>query len=187
MTSLLVGVTPVLVSLGGGDSPTIQNLAVPARNEVQSVTLTGSPTGGTFTLTLGADTTGALAYDASTATVQSALVGLTSIGTGNCTVTGAAGAWILTFISGKAATDIAMLTAAPSLTGGTAPAVVVAEVTKGNAAAASAVIYLDRSPTVTAATGIKIAAGASFGPLSRNGRALYLVSDTAATDVRVIL
>ena len=45
-------------------------------------------TAGTFTLTVGANTTAALAWNASAATVQTALTGLASVGTGNATVTG---------------------------------------------------------------------------------------------------
>ena len=42
-------------------------------NEVQSVTILGSPTGGTFTLTWNGQTTAAIAYNADAATVQAAL------------------------------------------------------------------------------------------------------------------
>lgn len=53
-----------------------------------TVTLTNAPTGGTYTLTFGAQNTSPLAYNASPATVQSALASLTNIGPGNVTVTG---------------------------------------------------------------------------------------------------
>ena len=39
-------------------------------DEVQTVTITGGPTGGTFTLTWGGQTTAAIAYNATAATVQ---------------------------------------------------------------------------------------------------------------------
>jgi hypothetical protein len=48
-------------------------------------------TGGTFTLTFGSLTTTPLPYNASTATVQAALVALASIGAGNATVSGSPG------------------------------------------------------------------------------------------------
>lgn len=51
-------------------------------NEVQSVTITGGPTGGTFTLTYSGQTTGAIAYNATAAAVQAALGALSNIGTG---------------------------------------------------------------------------------------------------------
>lgn len=46
-------------------------------------------TAGTFTITVGADTTGNIAFNATAATVQAALVALASVGAGNATVTGA--------------------------------------------------------------------------------------------------
>ena len=62
-----------------------------------TITLTNSPTGGTYTLTYGAQTTTALSHDASTGTVQAALATLTSIGNGNVTVTGTPGSYTITF------------------------------------------------------------------------------------------
>src|SRR6185312_3240489 len=41
-----------------------------ATDAVQDVQLTGAPTGGTFTLTFGGDTTSSIAYNASAATIQ---------------------------------------------------------------------------------------------------------------------
>jgi YD repeat-containing protein len=46
-----------------------------AADSVQQVQVTGSPTGGTFTLTFNGQTTGSIAYNASAATVQTALQG----------------------------------------------------------------------------------------------------------------
>lgn len=46
---------------------------------------------GTFTLSFGGQTTSAIAHDANAATVQSALAALSSVGSGNVTVTGSAG------------------------------------------------------------------------------------------------
>ena len=63
---------------------------------VQQVALTGSS--GTFTLTFGGQTTAAIAYNATAATVQSALQSLSSIGSGNVLVSGPAGGpcrWIV--------------------------------------------------------------------------------------------
>ena len=54
-----------------------------AADAVQTVKLTGSPTGGTFTLSFGGQTTSGIGYNASAATVDSALEGLSSIGSGN--------------------------------------------------------------------------------------------------------
>ena len=70
----------------------------PVAYGTQLVMLSGSQpiTGGTFTLTSGASTTVAIAYNASAATVQAALV--TILGGGNVVVTGAPGGpWTVTF------------------------------------------------------------------------------------------
>jgi hypothetical protein len=72
--------------------------AIAGTNESQSLTLTGSPTGGTFTLTFGAQTTGVIALNASAATVQAALRALTTIGQYGCVVTGSdGGPYLVTF------------------------------------------------------------------------------------------
>lgn len=57
-------------------------------NEKQRVTVTGSPTGGTFTLTYSGQTTAAIAYNASVATVQAALEALSNIAVGDIFVSG---------------------------------------------------------------------------------------------------
>ena len=57
-------------------------------NEIQLVTITGAPTGGTFTLTWSGQTTSALAYNASAAQVQAALRLLSNINGANVNVTG---------------------------------------------------------------------------------------------------
>ena len=52
-------------------------------NVFQKVALTGSPTGGYFTLTFEGDTTGPIPFDATAAQVQAALEALPNIGPGN--------------------------------------------------------------------------------------------------------
>lgn len=101
-------------------------------NEVQTITISGGVTGGTFTLTFGGQTTAAIAYNASALTVQGALENLSSIGEGNVTVTGAAGGpWTLTFQGTLGDAPQALLTHnIASLTGGT-PAMAHAETTAG--------------------------------------------------------
>lgn len=72
----------------------------------------GYPTGGTFTLTLGANTTAALAYNISAAALQTALEGLASIGSGNVSVIGTAGVYYtVTFIGALANTNVSEITA----------------------------------------------------------------------------
>lgn len=102
-------------------------------NEVQTVTITGAPTGGTFTLTYAGQTTSAIAYNASAATVQSALWALSTIGAGQVSVSGSAGGpYTVTFQGTLASTDVAAMTASgASLTGGSSPSVSVATTTPG--------------------------------------------------------
>jgi len=95
-------IVPVIDNGSGNGNTTIQvpgfitvslNFTYQYPNEVQSVALNGPPTGGTFTLTYGGQTTTSLAYNASAAQVQSALAALSTIGTtlNNVLVTGANG------------------------------------------------------------------------------------------------
>jgi hypothetical protein len=110
-------------------------------NDVQTVTITGGPTGGTFTLTFGGQTTSALAFNASPAAVQTALQALSTIGAGNVTVTGVAGtSYVLTF-SGQlgSALETGVTGTATSLTGGT-PGINVAHTTSGAGATYSVAV-----------------------------------------------
>lgn len=96
-------------------------------NEVQNVTIGGAPTGGTFTLTFDGQTTGTIAFNATGATVQTALEALTNIAPGDATVTGSAGGpYVVTFAGAYAGENVPSLTAsATGLTGGTSPTVTV--------------------------------------------------------------
>ena len=107
--------------------------------EVQTVTITGAPTGGTFTLTAtGYGTTGPIAFNASAATVSGALSGI--FGPGKAVVTGAnGGPWTVTFSSSLG--NVPQMTATSSLTGGTAPAVTVTTGTPGVTPAPAAGVW----------------------------------------------
>lgn len=110
------------------------SMQVTATNEVQTLSITGSPTGGTFTLTFGGHTTSSIAYNASASTVQTALRALSSIGSTGVVCSGGSlpgTAVIITFQGSLANTDEALITHTDSLTGGTSPAVVITETTKG--------------------------------------------------------
>lgn len=102
-------------------------------SEVQTVTITGSPTGGTFTLTFNGQTTAGIAFNAAASAVQSALVALSSVGSGNVAVTGStSGPWTATFQGSLAHTNVPAMTASgASLTGGTSPAAGIATGTAG--------------------------------------------------------
>ena len=110
-----------------------------ATNEVQTVTITGSPTGGTFTLTFNSQTTAGIAYNAAAADVRTALEALSNINVGDVTVTGSAGGpYTVTFGGQYLGDNVAQMTAsAAGLTGGTSPAVNVATTTGGGTATAT--------------------------------------------------
>jgi hypothetical protein len=98
--------------------------------EVQTITITGTPTGGTFTLTYRGQTTSAIAYNAVNTAVDTALEALTTIGTGGVTVTGGPGPatpYVVTFADTM--TDPDQLIATSSLTGGTNPTITVTTTT----------------------------------------------------------
>lgn len=108
-----------------GDRWTIdlEGLVAGTGNEVQSVTITGAPTGGTFTLTYSGQTTAGIAWDASAATVQAALEALSNIAPGDVVVRGGpfpASAMTVDFVGTLASTNVAQMTgSAAGLTGGT--------------------------------------------------------------------
>lgn len=105
-------------------------------NEVQTVTITGTPTGGNITLTFRGATTGNIAYNAAADAVETALEALSTIGDGDVRVTGGPGPgtpWVVTFLNDLGHSDLSAMTASGAgLTGGTTPAVAVAETTKGS-------------------------------------------------------
>lgn len=84
---------------------------------VQVVTINGTPTGGTFTVTVAGQTTSALAYNATGATVQTAIQALPGATTSTATVTGSAGGpYTFTFTGAAGPISVNQ----KSLTGGTA-------------------------------------------------------------------
>lgn len=100
----------------------------PTLHPPTKATITGTPTGGTFTLTYGGDTTAAIAYNAAASAVESALEALDSIVSGSITVTGSAGGPYTIVGLG----DDSELTAdGASLTGGTSPDVTIDESVAG--------------------------------------------------------
>jgi hypothetical protein len=110
-----------------------------ATAEVQTVTITGTPTGGTFTLTFQGETTAGIAYNATAAAVEAALEALSVVNVGDVTVTGGPGpgtAYTVTFGGQYHGENVAAMTAsAASLTGGTSPAVAVTTATGGGSTA----------------------------------------------------
>lgn len=104
---------------------------------VRYLYLTGTPTGGTFTITVGANTTAGIAFNAAAATVQSALEAIASVGAGNVVVTGTAlptGPLTIVFAD-SVVTDIVTASGA-SLTGGTTPAASIQRIANGTSSLA---------------------------------------------------
>ena len=110
-----------------------------AVNEVQTATISGTPTGGTFALgftpVAGGDVlvTTPLAHNAPSADVRAALEALSNVGEGNVTVSGSAGGpYTITFVNGLGSRDVPLVTLANnSLTGGSSPSVTIAQTTAG--------------------------------------------------------
>jgi len=104
-------------------------------SEVQTLTITGTPTGGTFKLQFRGQRTAAIAYNAAAAAVVAALEALPSVGAGGVTATGGAlpgTAVVITFAGALAARAQPLITVVEAaFTGGTAPAAAVAETTPG--------------------------------------------------------
>lgn len=87
-------------------------------NQVLKETMTA--TGGTRTLTFDGQTTAALAFNASAATVQTAVQGLSTVGAGNILVTaGGAGELIFTYAAALSGAQSAITVDPALLTGGT--------------------------------------------------------------------
>ncbi len=106
-------------------------------SEVQTITITGTPTGGTFTLSFDGAITTAIAHSATAGAVQAALEALATIGAGNVVVTGGPGPgtpYVVTFVGLFGGQNVALLVAAHAFTGGTTPNIAVVETTPGTSA-----------------------------------------------------
>lgn len=108
------------------------SLAINGVTGLQTVTITGGATGGTFTLTYSGQTTAGIAWNAAASTVQTALQALSSIGAGNVAVSGnAGGPWTVQFVGTLAVQTISAMTGSGgSLTGGS-PVLTIAVVQAG--------------------------------------------------------
>jgi hypothetical protein len=111
------------------------NLQKVTVNEIQTLSMTGTPNGGTFTLTFDSKTTEAIAYNATANDVRLALVGLD--GVANQDVACAGGDLpdndiTITFQGQYTGTEVELLTSTDSLTGGTTPATSITATTTGS-------------------------------------------------------
>lgn len=101
-------------------------------NTSYTATVTGTPTGGTFSLLVTIDgddqETGTIAYDASAATVKAALEALSNVPANSVTVTGSAGGpFTITFAGALSEVVVTLALSDNNLTGGTTPSVTVTE------------------------------------------------------------
>ena len=93
---------------------------------VQQITITGAPSGGTFTLSYEGAASAALAYNASATAVQTALRAIVAIGSSGVNVRGSPGGPYTASFQGTLATDAGPLSGdASGLTGGTSPTVTI--------------------------------------------------------------
>lgn len=110
-------------------------------NEVQSLAITGSPTGGTYTLAYGADIV-TLNHNSNAAAIQAALETIQPL-TGNVTVSGT-GPYTITFGGELAARNVpALVASGANLTGGTNPAVAITTSTAGSSLSVTVAVRED--------------------------------------------
>lgn len=118
----------------GSDAGKVGPFQASGTNEAQTVTITGTPTGGTFTLEYDGETTAAIAYNATAAAVKAALDALPNIIVGDVVVTGGPGPgtpYVVTFVGVLGGENQVEMTAAHEFTGGTTPDVAVTTTTPG--------------------------------------------------------
>ena len=155
---LATGPQPLLAAaastMTGPSSPSanVAHTTVGARAaNVQTLSVTGTPNAGTFTLSFGGQTTAAIPFNATAAQVQAALVALSSIGANDLVCTGGPlpGAPVtMTFAGSMAPGPQAPITVgANALGGGTTPAPAIANTTPGLAAADVQTVALNGSPS----------------------------------------
>lgn len=108
--------------------------------EVQTLTIGGTPTGGTFELEFDGETTDPITWSATNSTllgnIDTALEALTNIGAGNVvseagTLTDGIGTITITFDGDLENDDVELITVADNSLTGTAPTLAVEETTKG--------------------------------------------------------
>lgn len=160
-----VGFPTCLLGFSGRDSVDSAvfdstTLSLGGVTEVQTLTVTGTPTGGTFTLSYKGQTTAPIAYNASAATIQTELRKLTRLGA----VTAAGGALpgaavTITFTGKLANQDTPLITAnGAALTGGSAPTASVAQTTKGDSKYAGKLVLTSGLPLMASTDGKKVIA-----------------------------
>jgi hypothetical protein len=115
---------------------TVAGAPVAGTDEVQTITITGTPTGGSFRLRYGGFVSAEIAYNAAAAAIDTAIEALPGFGSGAVTCAGGAlpGTPVTVTFSGPghARRPQPMLEAVQvSFSGGTAPAIAITETTPG--------------------------------------------------------
>ncbi len=160
---IIVGSPTCLLGFSGRDSVDSavfdsSTLAPGGVTEVQTLSITGVPTGGTFRLAYKGQTTADIAFNATAAAVQSALRLLTRLGAVTCSGGPLPGAAVVITFTGKnAGQDVPLITvASPALTGGTAPAASVTQTTNGDSTFAGLYVIRSGLPLMASADGKKV-------------------------------
>lgn len=123
------------------DVPILKCATVPVAgtSEIQTITIGGTPTAGSFTLTFAGFTTSAITWTATDATLVAAIdaalealpnVGTTGVTTAAGTLSSGIGTVTVTFTGNNAKLDVALMTGTSSLTG-TSPTLAIATTTAG--------------------------------------------------------
>jgi hypothetical protein len=170
-------------------------IALGGANEQQTVTVTGTPAGGGFTLTFNGATTASIAFNAAAAAVQSALEALPNIGSGNVLASGGAlpgTPVVITFQNALGKQNVNQMTAAHTFTGGTTPAIAVTTTTPGSALDSGLFVMhrgviLKKASTGGGTNNVLtpwLGSGTIFGVLARTVEAFDL-SDISNADVPV--
>jgi len=173
-------------------------------NEEQTITVTA--TGGTFTIAFGGEPTAAIAFDATSATIESALEALDEFGGPDVSVTGD-GPHLVAFAAGYAGTNVPLLTIDDAeATGGsvvvvqtqagaprTSPQRIDTPETSGRNRGSEVWVRNDAGtnevylggPDVTASTGLRVPHTTVFGPIKLGAtEGLYAIcSDGESTTV----
>jgi len=175
-------------------------------NEIQTVTITGTPNGGTFTLTYDGAETATINHNANAATVATRLEALATIGAGNVAVTGGPGPgtpYVVQFIGDLARLDLPLMTADGALlTGGASPDAAVALTQTGGVTMVwdeepDPVRVFVRNINATAVDlgGPDVVSGAGFS-LPQNadvalwldaGEVLHAIAASAAVEIQVLV
>jgi hypothetical protein len=145
--SALDAVNPTKGAGGAGVGYTETGLGT---NEVQRLTIANA-TGGTYTLTFSGQTTSALAYNANAAAIQTALIALSNLATGDVTVSGS-GPYTISFAGEYSYEDVPAIVAAGDNLTGSSPTATITTITPGVPIAGDFSCSLSSDKTVVTVT-----------------------------------